>query len=65
MPEKPKSRTAYKNQFIAENYDRINLMVPKGRKKQMLDYLKTFETKLSLNAYINKLIDHDMQKDED
>jgi hypothetical protein len=67
MPRKKihEDRTMYKNQFIAENYDRINLTVPKGKKKQIQEHVKRFTPRLSVNEYINKLIDFDMQKDED
>ena len=47
----PKNRTAEKNKFAAENYDRINLMVRKGRK----DAIKAAADArgISVNAYIN------------
>ena len=65
MADDRKNRTAYKNQFIADNYDRINLTVPKWRKKAIQEYLQGFTPRLSVNEYINKLIDQDMQKDEE
>lgn len=50
-----KNRTAQKNKYQLENYDRINLIVPKGRK----DIIKiAAEARgMSLNAYINAAID--------
>ena len=50
--------TDYKNQFILEKYDRINLTVPKGTK----DLLKNHCDKngLSINGYILSLIKKDL-----
>lgn len=52
--------TEYKNTWQKENKDRILLILPKGDK----DKIKArAESKgMSLNAYINKLIDADMEK---
>ena len=52
--------TAYKNQFILEKYDRINLTVPKGHK----DIIKEHAARMgkSVNEYINDLIKADMNK---
>jgi predicted DNA binding CopG/RHH family protein len=63
MTDDRKSRTAYKNQFIAENYDRINLTVPRGRKEAIQE--RAARKNLSANAYINQLIEQDMKKGED
>lgn len=46
--------TAYKNNYIAENYDRINLTVPKGMKAQIEEKAKA-EGK-STNGFIADLI---------
>jgi len=67
MPRQKKydNQTEYKNQFIAANYDRINLTLPKGRKKEIQDYLRPFSPRISVNEYINKLIEFDLiAKDE-
>jgi len=56
-------RTLYKNQFNADKYDRIDIMVKKGRKKEIQEYLRSFNPRISVNEYINKLIDFDMEKD--
>lgn len=41
-------RTEYKNQHIKERYDRINFVIPKGKKNYvndvLLDYLSVFVT---------------------
>lgn len=55
-----KQDTAYKNQFIAEKYDRINLTVPKGDKERIQAYALSMGK--SVNAYINDLIKADMNK---
>ena len=53
-------KSTYRNKFIAENYDRINLTIPKGKK----DELKARAEALgeSVNAYIWRLIQEDMKK---
>lgn len=55
-----KASTRAKNKYNAENYDRISLSVPKGKK----DKIKAFaESKgESLNGYVNRVIDEDMAK---
>jgi len=54
--------TAYKNKFAAEKYDRIALQVKKGEKDKIKAHAETLG--MSLNAYINKLIDDDMSRSE-
>lgn len=46
--------TEYKNKYIAENYDRINLTVPKGMKAQIEQRAKA-EGK-STNGFIGDLL---------
>ena len=46
--------TSYKNKYIAANYDRINLTVPKGMKPRIEAYAKA-EGK-SVNGLINELL---------
>ena len=55
------AKSAYRNSWIAENLDRINLTMPKGKKEQV----KTVADRLgmSLNAYINLAVDERMEKD--
>lgn len=50
-----KNRTAEKNKFATENYDRINYMVAKGKK----DIIKSAATRrgISTNAYITMAVD--------
>ena len=45
----------YQNQYNKEKYDRITIMVPKGNKDVLQTYAKKMN--LSLNAYINKLLE--------
>ena len=48
----------YQNNYIKEKYDRISLIVPKGRKEE-IKKRAAVEGK-SVNEYINGLIDNDM-----
>lgn len=50
--------TKYKNQYIAEKYDRINLTVPKGDKAKIDAFAK--KQGKSINGYLNELIRKDM-----
>lgn len=60
----PQSKAHIKatNKYIAKAYDRVNLTLPKGEKEVIKAYAES--QGLSLNAYINKLIQEDMQKAE-
>lgn len=53
-------KTAYDNAFIAKAYDRINLTVPKGKKQEIREYAE--KRGESVNGYINRIIEEDMQK---
>ena len=53
--------TKYKNNFTKENYDRLNIQVPKGRKAIIEAHWKSKGYK-SLNNYLNTLIDRDMEE---
>lgn len=59
MAEEKFDKNKYKNQFIRETYDRINLTVTKGKKEEIKAYAATMGE--SVNAYINRLINEDMQ----
>ncbi len=52
------NQIAYQNDYIKEKYDRINLTVPKGRKEEIKK--KAALAGMSVNEYINSLIDKDM-----
>lgn len=46
------------NKYISNNYDRFNLLLPRGQKDVIKAHAENLG--LSLNAYINKLIAEDM-----
>ena len=50
--------TKYKNEFIQNNYDRINLTVPKGIKEKMKQRADSLG--LSVNSYILSLVSKDI-----
>ena len=65
-PDRPEEhmttkKTEYKNAWIAEKLDRVNLTMPKGKKES----IKAAADKLgqSVNAYINAAIDEKMERD--
>ena len=49
------------NKYMKKNYDRVNLVMPKGRK----DAIRTHAEKNgeSLNGFINRAIDEAMERD--
>jgi len=49
-----KTNTKYKNDFIQNNYDRINLTVPKGVKEKIKE--EADKLGMSVNSYIYSLI---------
>ena len=53
--------TEYKNKWQQENRERINLIVPKGKKSIIQDHALTIG--MSLNAYINTAIDEKIERD--
>lgn len=52
-------KTAYKNKYNLENYDRINLTVTKGDKEKIKERADALG--VSINAYIKTLIKDDME----
>lgn len=52
----------YQNKYIKEKYDRVGLTMPKGKKEVIK--ARALEEGMSINEYINSLIDKDMQKNE-
>ena len=56
-----KTSAAVKNKWNKENYDRIELIVPKG-KKELVKAAADARGE-SLNAYINKAVDERMERD--
>lgn len=56
------SKSEYRNSWIAEKLDRVNLTMPKGKK----EIIKAHAAKKdggSVNAFINRAIDETMQRD--
>ena len=53
-------KTDYKNAWLAEKLDRINLTVPKGKKE--ISQKMAADLGLSVNAFINQAIDEKIQK---
>ncbi len=49
----------YQNKYNKEKYDRITIMVPKGDKERLQSYAQKLN--LSLNAYINKIIESEIR----
>jgi len=48
------------NKWLASERDRITIITPKGRKAEIKAHAESLG--MSLNAYINDLIDRDMDK---
>ena len=50
------------NKYMKSNYDRVNLVIPKGKK----DIIQAHAAQQgeSVNAYINRAIDEAMQRDD-
>lgn len=55
-----KSTTASKNKYNAKAYDRIIVIVPKGKKELYQEVAKAKGYR-SLNNYINQLIEEDIK----
>lgn len=49
----------YQNKYIKEKYDRVGLTMPKGKKE--IIKARSLEEGMSINEYINALIDKDIQ----
>lgn len=52
------NRTAYKNQYTKEHYDRINLVIPKGQKERIKH--ACYCNGVSVNDYLFRLISVDL-----
>ena len=49
------------NKYMKENYDRINLTVPKGKKEIVSTHAQAHGE--SVNGFINRAIDETMERD--
>lgn len=58
MSESKFDKVKYNNEFNAKAYDRINLVVPKGKKEQIKEYAENIG--MSTNAFIVKAIEDAM-----
>ena len=52
-----KPATRAKNKYNAENYDRVSLSLPKGRKEELMEFAKE-NGYTSLNQFIADALDH-------
>lgn len=57
-----KTSSEAKNRYNKKAYDRISLTVKKGTRERIAAYAEKLD--LSVNGYINMLIEKDMQQDD-
>jgi predicted HicB family RNase H-like nuclease len=57
----PANNTKYKNKWLAENKERINLVVDKGRKEVIQAHAAGRGE--SLNGFVNRAIDETVERD--
>lgn len=57
------TKNSYKNAWIAEKLDRVNLTMPKGRKDELKDHASARGE--SVNAFINRAITETMERDRE
>ena len=50
------------NKYVKQNYDRVNVTMPKGKKEEYKAYAQS--KGMSLNAYIISLIEADIKKEQ-
>ena len=61
MSDKGKfNQVKYQNEYNRQNYDRFSLMLPKGKKELIKEAAKAVG--LSMNEYINKIIDEKLNQ---
>ena len=56
------NQVAYMNEYNRNNYDRVNLTMPKGKKAVVKERAKALNK--SVNEYINDLINADLEQKE-
>ena len=61
MEKQMTSKSEYRNSWIAEKLDRINLTVPKGRKDDIKAHAEARSE--SVNGFINPAITETMERD--
>ena len=57
------SRTKASNKYSYKTYDRITTLVKKGRKDEIKEHAAAFDGG-SVNAFINRAIDEQIQRDK-
>ena len=57
-----KASTKAQNKYINKKYDRINLVVEKGKKETIKEHAESIGE--SVNSFINKAINEKMQRDK-
>ena len=57
----PKANQRAVNKYVKNNYDRINVTMPKGRKDIIQAHAEAHSE--SVNGFINRAIDHEMDRD--
>ena len=60
--ETGKAATRAKNKYKAKAYDRIEVVVPKGRKETIQDHAAAVGQ--SINAYVVQAVDERMERDK-
>lgn len=58
-----KSQQKAVHKYVKANYDRMELTVPKGRKDEIKAHAENRGQ--SVNAFINRAIDHEMERDKE
>lgn len=58
----PKANQRAVNKYVKNNYDRINVTMPKGRKDKIKAHAEGRGE--SVNAFINRAIDETMERDK-
>lgn len=61
MAQEQKNRIKYQTDYDREHYDRIVIVVPKGKRERIKK--RASELGKSMNGYISELIDKDIKKD--
>ena len=59
----PKSNQRAVNKYVKNNYDRVNVTMPKGKKDTIQAHAEA--QGMSTNAYINAAIDEKMERDKE
>ena len=57
-----KSQQKAVNKYMKEKYDRINLLLPKGKKDIVQDHVQI--TSESVNAFINRALNETIERDK-